>query len=96
MAPADALCEGVRVLLTEAADFLAVRGLGVVVGDGPEHVIFAYVDIAWSAQTCLVLAVCLATVGNVLRLSDGTRVDEEETRPTGYEDFEQIADLSLR
>src|SRR5262245_58724564 len=44
MAPSDALCEGVRVLLAEAADVLAVRGLGVVVDDGPEHVIFTYVD----------------------------------------------------
>jgi GAF domain-containing protein len=44
MAPADALCEGVRVLLAEAADFLAVRGLGMLVDDGPEHVIFTYVD----------------------------------------------------
>ena len=57
-------------------------------------VIFAYVDIAWSAQTCLVLAVCLALVSNVLRLSDGTRQDEDS--PTGYEDFDQIAELSLR
>jgi hypothetical protein len=44
MAPADALCEAIRVLLAEAADFLAVRGLGVVVEDGPEHAIFTYVD----------------------------------------------------
>ena len=57
-------------------------------------VIFAYVDIAWSAQTCLVLAVCLALVSNVVRLSDGTRQDEDSS--TGYEDFDQIAELSLR
>ena len=40
----EALCEGVRTLLQEAAGFLPVRGLGVVRPDGPEHVVLTYVD----------------------------------------------------
>ena len=40
----DALCEGVRILLREAAGVLPVRGLGVVHEDGPEHLILNYVD----------------------------------------------------
>jgi transcriptional regulator with GAF, ATPase, and Fis domain len=44
MHSADALAEGVRILLRDAAEVLPVRGLGVVHEDGPEHVIFNYGD----------------------------------------------------
>jgi transcriptional regulator with GAF, ATPase, and Fis domain len=44
MRAADALADGVRTLLKEAADFLPVRGLGVVLEDGPGHAIFNYAD----------------------------------------------------
>src|SRR5262245_16291020 len=44
MGAANALADGVRVLLEEAADLLPVRGLGIVEEDAPEHAIFTYVD----------------------------------------------------
>jgi transcriptional regulator with GAF, ATPase, and Fis domain len=44
MPATDALADGVRALLKEAAGFLPVRGLGVVLEDGPQHAILTYAD----------------------------------------------------
>jgi hypothetical protein len=44
MPATDALADGVRALLKEGAGFLPVRGLGVVLEDGPQHAILTYAD----------------------------------------------------
>jgi transcriptional regulator with GAF, ATPase, and Fis domain len=44
MRASDALSEGVRILLKDAAGFLPVKGLGVLQEDGLDHVVFVYAD----------------------------------------------------
>jgi len=91
---AAAIRAGTRAMMrlpTGNALAVSVTALAYIV----MFVIFAYVDIAWSAQTCLVLAVCFAIVANILRVSGDSERDDE-AQPTGYEDFEEIAELSLR
>jgi O-antigen ligase len=77
---AAALRAGIRAAMRlPSGDTLAVTvaALAFIV----MFAVFAYVDIAWSAQTCLVLAVSMATCANILRLSrsgDETAVERDD------------------
>jgi hypothetical protein len=58
-------------------------------------VTFAFVDMAWGAQTCVILGVCLATCGNIRRLAEDSGEIDVGPLVTDFEALDEIVESGV-